>query len=139
MVEVLNHLGHSVSYTSVCATETAQAQKPQMLANQNQSLPLKPATPTDIILTYFWADKFDMNTETVGGSGAINTTHLVAFQETSENSIVSKTNVNVTRLKRRSVQPVVQEQPPAVVIPKKDPSQIRPTHDSPTFDDTCYD
>ena len=79
-VEVLNHLGHSVSYTSVCDIETAQAQKAQLLAIESQSLPLKPATSNDTILTYFWVDNFDLNTETVGGSGAINTTHLVAFQ-----------------------------------------------------------
>ena len=82
-VEVLNHLGHSISYNSVCSIETAQAQKAQILANQNQALPLKPAMPGDTILTHFWVDNFDMNTEKMGGSGAINTTHLVAFQENS--------------------------------------------------------
>ena len=135
-VEVLNHLGHSVSYTSVCDIETAQAQKAQLLAIESQSLPLKPATSNDTILTYFWVDNFDLNTETVGGSGAINTTHLVAFQETCDRSIVAKPKVNVPRLKRRSVQPVLQEHQPAVVNPKQEPSLIKATNDAFPFDDS---
>ena len=99
VVEVLNHPGHSISYTDVCDIETAQAQKAQVLATNSKSLPVKPATPEDTILTFFWVDNFDMmNVEKVGGAGAINTTHLVAFQETylsSENRCTAITQSNI--------------------------------------------
>ena len=82
-MEVLNHLGHSISYNNVCSIETAQAQKAQILVNKNKALPLKPAMPVDTILTHLWVDNFDLNMERMGGSGAINTTHLVAFINSS--------------------------------------------------------
>lgn len=43
-------------------------------------LPLRP-TENETVLTYFWVDNFDVKVERLGGSGAINTTHLMAFQE----------------------------------------------------------
>ena len=134
VVEVLNHLGHSISYTNVCDIETAQAQKAQVLATNSKSLPVKPATPEDTILTFFWVDNFDMNVEKVGGAGAINTTHLVAFQETSDHSVMFEPKVSVRKLKRRTLLPLLEDEQPAVINPKPEPSLIKSITEPPTFD-----
>ena len=91
----------------------------------------------DTILTHFWVDNFDMNTEKMGGSGDINTTHLVEFQEISEQSVECKPMVLVPNLKRRTLVPSVDDLllPEAVVIRKQEPPQIAQIQDSPTFDD----
>ena len=45
-------------------------------------LPILPVAE-EIIPTYFWVDKFDIKVEWLCGSGVVNTTHLMAFQEPS--------------------------------------------------------
>ena len=78
-IQILHRLGHCMDYNFVCEIETAQAETAQMLATESGSLPLKPASRTETVLTYFWVDNFDMNLETQPGKGALNLTHLVAF------------------------------------------------------------
>ena len=71
-------MGHSISYGKTCA------QKVQGLAKLSSMLPLKPITTLDYVLTVFWADNFDMNLETQCGGGAIDITHMMAFQEATD-------------------------------------------------------
>ena len=39
-----------------------------------------------MVLTVFWADNFDIIVENAASGGSAHTTHLVAFQEQSENT-----------------------------------------------------
>ena len=61
--------------------QTAQAQKALTLAEASSFLSLKPAKESDVVLTFYWVDNFDVIVEKQAGGGAINTTHLVAFQD----------------------------------------------------------
>lgn len=80
----------------------------------------------DVIVTVFWADKFDCIVETLAGGGAINSTHIIAFQESLQCSS-SNTRINIERDKRRSIdldvnedmfQPICDTKKEADVIPK---------------------
>ena len=55
VVQITSRLGHCLSYD-----KTAQALKAQILANNSFALPIKPKSSSDIVLTYFWVDNFDM-------------------------------------------------------------------------------
>ena len=63
-------------------------------------LPLKSTTENDFVLTVFWADNFDMNVEVQCGGGAINITHLMAFQQVTDRTEYISNKVNVTKSKR---------------------------------------
>ena len=74
----INHrLGHSIDYKFVCEIETALAEAAQVLANENGALPVKPSSDNEAVLTFFWADNFDMKVKTQTGKGSINSTHMV--------------------------------------------------------------
>ena len=66
-------------------------------------LPRKPNGVDDVVVTVFWAGNFDCIVETQAGGGAINSTHLVAFQEKILQCSSSNTRVNTERDKRRSI------------------------------------
>ena len=74
-----------------------------MLANNSTLLPLKPPSVESVVITYFWVDNFDMNIEKSYGAGSINITHMVAFQEPNESSVISEYRLSVQRLKKRSL------------------------------------
>ena len=80
ILKVINKLGHCISYEKTCEIETALAEIAIHQSNGMNILPLLP-TENETILTYFWVDNFDVKVERLGGSGAVNTTHLMAFQE----------------------------------------------------------
>ena len=79
-----------------------------MLATESGALPLKPAPRTETVLTYFWVDNFDMNLETQTGKGALNSTHLVALEEESQNSVALNNKLFLPRTKRRSLERIAQ-------------------------------
>ena len=54
----------------------------------------------EIIPTYFWVDKFDIKVEWLCGSGVVNTTHLMAFQEPSIGVTQGNFHTPVTTLVR---------------------------------------
>ena len=58
-----------VSHT--CDIETALAQKAQKMATMDTALKLKPRTETDVVLTYFWVDNFDILVERHCGGGGV--------------------------------------------------------------------
>ena len=85
VIDIIHKLGHYMSYNLTSEIETAQAESSLLAATQTTLHPLVPATPSNTVFTHFWADNFDMNIETMVGRGSINTTHLMAFQEWSNN------------------------------------------------------
>ena len=102
----MHHLGHCIDYNLVCEIETAEAA--QQIANCSGALSIKPVSSNQSVLMYFWVDNFDMNLETQIGHGAINLTHMVAFQEESPLAI-KQSCTNLPRTKRRSLEIVETE------------------------------
>ena len=98
-IQILHRLGHCIDYNFVCEIETAQAETAQMLATESGALPLKPASRTETVLAYFWVDNFNTNLETQTGKGALNSTHLVAFQEEFQNSVARNNKIILPRKK----------------------------------------
>ena len=84
VVEINIKLGHFINYNTTCEIERAQAMRAQ-IAEKSSVLPMIPNSDKDIVLTYFWLDNFDHIVDNQAGGGAINTTHLVAFQEKNDN------------------------------------------------------
>ena len=105
-VEINHCLGHSIDYKFVCEIETALADTAQVLANENGALPVKPSLDNETILTFFWADNFDMKVERQTGKGSIHSTihstHMVAFQELLQMSMITKKKVEFKRTKQRN-------------------------------------
>ena len=125
-VKIVNHLGHCIDYDLVCEVETAQAEKAQALASKCQILSLMPAEENETVLTYFWVDNFDKNIETQTGHGAINSTHMIAFQEKSSVAIVPKNRLEFERTRRRRLT-THQEEPVELHIDgKKEPATTDP-------------
>lgn len=46
-VEIMNHLGHCISYKTTCEIETSQAVKAQLLVSQSTALPIVPLSEMD--------------------------------------------------------------------------------------------
>ena len=126
-IQILHQLGHCIDYNFVCDIETAQAETAQMLATESGALPLKPASGTETVLTYFWVDNFDINLKTQTGKGALNSTHLVAFQEESQNSVARNNKIFLPRTKRRSLERIAQDPIEIIADPKREPPSISNT------------
>ena len=122
VVKLLTNWVHCIDYNLTCEIETSQAEKVQLLASKDTILPLKPITGT--ALSYFWVDNFDVNVDKSTGGGSVNTTHMMAFQEHSENVVTVKDVVSLERRKKRMI--VLADTPivPAKFDPKKEPTII---------------
>ena len=94
------------------------------MATESGALPVKPASNDVNVLTFFWADNFDMTVETQAGKGSIHSTHMVAFQEHSQLSIVMKQIIAMERTRRRSLQHPEAETITFLADPKKEPSLL---------------
>ena len=90
--------GHCICYRLTCQIETAETCAVQIKATT--ILPLKPNGVDGVVATVFWAYKFDCIVDTQAGGGAINSTHLVVFQEKTLQFSFSNTHVNIEREKR---------------------------------------
>ena len=88
-IKILSNLGHSADYKTVCQLETAQAEVAQLLYDQGTSSGLKPSSNDTYVFTYFWADNFNKKIE-CDKTGMINSTHMVKFQEHSEDCLMQK-------------------------------------------------
>ena len=126
VVDVVNKLGHSISYTKTCEIETAQAEA--ALADSQLQLtsilPLKPKSENDVVLTHFWVDNFDMKTDTQTGGGAINITTMVAFQERSSSSAMNHVQRSKLPKRRRLFIEDLNIPLPTKVDPKKEPPKF---------------
>ena len=96
-IRILSHLGHSLDYNVVCEIETAEAE----LSMRNLSLNEEPLEET--FLTFWCADNFSQNIETLIGHGTINSTHIVEFSEPNFRELPSAGLTTIPRSKRRSL------------------------------------
>ena len=124
-MQIASNLGHCIDYNLVCEIETAQAEKSQLLSTVSGTLPLKSNTHMDTVLTFFWVDNFDLNIETQTGHGAINSTHMVAFQEEESVAVQRKMNLKFERRKTRRLSMPQTPSSNVMVDPKKEPPSLR--------------
>ena len=102
-IQILSHLGHSMDYNLVCRIETAEARQAQELSSQGEYLPVRPVKE-ETILTYFWADNFNMHHDTISGKAVLDMTNIVAFQEREIlQQISTKPKVSVPKETRNAV------------------------------------
>ena len=67
-----------------------------------------------------------MNIEKSCGAGSINTTHMVAFQEPNESSVISEHRLYVQRLKKRSLTVLQSNTQKITINSTKEPEVINP-------------
>lgn len=121
-IQILNRLGHCIEYNVACEIETAHAEASQQQCNDSGVLPLRPTSGNHTVNTFFWADNFDINLETQTGHGALNSTHMIAFQEESHVSLFENRRTRFTRTGRRSLTPNDPENYSIIADPKKEPN-----------------
>ena len=120
-IEILAKLGNSCSYDMVREIETAQAEVCQKQFGRGDFLPVKPCDPEKHVLTHFWWDNFDCTKENAKGS--VHTTHGIAFQEISENTVIhEKTGIERSGKKTPTVLPC--ELPVININPKRLPTAL---------------
>ncbi len=110
-----------MDYNMVCEIETAHANANHEISKVSGTLPLKPLADNRLVMTFFWADNFDLNLETSSGHGAINSTHMIAFEEESEFTIHGGERVQLERTRKRSLHLHTEEPSDIQVNPKKEP------------------
>ena len=79
-VVVANKFGHCMSYDLCCEAETSLSEASIAKSKKMIILSIRPEG-SQIALNVFWEDNFDVRVEKTLGGGAVNTTHLMAFQE----------------------------------------------------------
>ena len=68
--------------STVCQSETAEAEIARQLYQEGASPGLRPISEDDLVLTHFWSDNFNKKLEShKGNNDMINSTHLVKFEE----------------------------------------------------------
>ena len=86
LVQILNLLGHSVSYDTIRNSETALAELNQLQSEMGASCGLYPKSNDGFVHTYFWADNFNKKVEGKNTS-MIDSTHMIKFQERHNESL----------------------------------------------------
>ena len=110
VVQIVNRLGHSISYDEVLDIETAQAKRSRETIERGESsiLPIIPKSDGNQVSTVFWVDNFDKKLDTERGGGAINITTMMAFQETSEGSVKTENDdVRIERNRDRIISSII--------------------------------
>ena len=122
-VEIVNRLGHCLTYNTTFEIETVLAEKAHMLSLSGSTLPLCAADNNSYVLAVFWVDNFDVKVERETGSTSLNTTHIVAFQEKCQKSVFQSNNVTVTRTRKRKLPSVSEsiDRQQCYVNPKVEP------------------
>ena len=103
LIEVLFKFGSCVSYDYICDVETAYAEAAQEKAKLGFTLPIQPILRELAIFSHFWVDNFDVLIDKQSGGGSINTTHMVAFQNPSENGTLKTRRMSLPRKKSRQL------------------------------------
>ena len=119
-----NKLGHCINYNTTCETETAHAKRAQQLDEKSSILPIIQTVIKRIVLTYFWAANFDHILDNQAGGSAINTTHLIAFQERNNNCHYESNLPTTERTKRRTIDVIVNETVVSNIKTNVEPSLI---------------
>ena len=125
-IRILSHIGHLLDYNVVCEIETAGAE----LAMRN--LYLNEETLEETFLTFWWADNFNQNMQTLTGHGTINSTHIVEFSEPKFSSLPSAGLTTIPRSKRRSLQAAPERIPDVRIDKKKEPVSVSSNTDNKT-------
>ena len=91
-------------------------------------------TPTHCTSSTISDLNYDLNIETQTGHGAINSTHLIAFQKESPLAFPTKMKLEFPRTKKRKLSQTEQESVEVIVDSKKEPALIddHPDHDEQT-------
>ena len=112
-----------MDYNTVCEIETVQAEIALQNAEVN-SLKLKPATGNSTVVTVFWADNF--NAKIDSDNIMINSTHIVAFQESTSGAWCCRATrpYSARKSRKRSIEPIFQEEQNITANPKKEPPRI---------------
>ena len=103
VIDIVSKFGHCLNYNLVCEIETSQAELAQKQLSNKTSLPLQPISSDNFVYTHFWVDNFDVLVDKQTGGGSIHTTHLVAFQEKSTESLQLNNQLSVSRRKSRDL------------------------------------
>lgn len=101
-VVITNKFGHCMSYDRCCEIESALSEASIARSKETNILPIAPNGPAEVVLTVFWVDNFDVKVEKAEGGGAVNTTHLMAFQEQEHHSLQDQ-HVPVQKSKKRKL------------------------------------
>ena len=99
-VDILNRLGHCLTYNLTCEIETALVEKAQQLSLKDSLLLIQPADIDSYVLMAFWADNFDVKVETQTGATSVNTMHMVVLQENCTNSLKQTPEINILRSRK---------------------------------------
>ena len=105
-VDILNRLGHCLTYSLTCEIETALAEKVQQLSLKDSLLPIQLADTDSYVLTVFWVDNLDVKVERQAGATSVNTTYMVVFQEKCTNSLKQTPKINIPRSRERNIHPL---------------------------------
>ena len=88
-----------MSYDLCCEIEKSLSEAALLESKETSILPIRPKC-SQIVVTVFWVDNFDVTVENDSGVGAVNTTHLMAFQEQAHHGKHSL-HVPVERTRKR--------------------------------------
>ena len=69
-----------MSYHLWCKVETSLSEAAFLKSKETSILPIRPED-SQIVMTEFWVDNFDVTVENDLGGSAVNTNHLMAFQQ----------------------------------------------------------
>ena len=138
-VQIANRLGHSITYDEVLNIETVQANKAQLIINsiEHSILPIIPVSDTNSVSNVFWVDNFDTNLDTERGSGAINMSTIMTFQEINDGAIRGDMDVNFEKDRSRFVTSTFAHKEVAI-NGKQEPSCIPFKHASSASDEPVY-
>ena len=120
LVSMLNHFGHCISHTSVLELETAVCRN---ILQSSNLLPVSVSADSNVVTHFCW-DNFDLQEETVSGSGTTYSAHGIVIQEVSATSagVLQQTASNQSQPRsRRRVDYQPQDLPPCLAKPKTEP------------------
>ena len=100
-VVIANKFGNSMPYDLCCEAEMSSSEASIARLKKTSIFPIRP-DGSQIALTVFWVDNFDVTVEKTLGEGAVNTTHLMVFQEQAHHS-KQDLHVPVRRARKRKL------------------------------------
>eukprot|EP00916_Digyalum_oweni_P000533 GHVL01001092.1.p1 GENE.GHVL01001092.1~~GHVL01001092.1.p1 ORF type:complete len:330 (-),score=16.41 GHVL01001092.1:501-1490(-) len=115
LLSMLNRFGHCISHGGVLQIETAACHQ----IMQNSSLLPTTIRPENNVMTHFCWDNFDLQEETVSGSGTTHSAHGIVIQEVSES--VPPTGDARPEQSRDSVEFSPEDLPPCYAKQKVEP------------------
>ena len=124
VIDILSSLGHCLPYDITTEIKTAAAESAIAKAESQQFLPITPTTEHSIAPTFYWVDNFDVIVDRLAGGSSVNTTHLMAFQETNTDTCKITKFINVGRRKSRKLTHQAESFPVQKVNPKQGPPSI---------------